>query len=31
VVNVVDESTVPAQLASFYVGAADNSCRLGSR
>jgi len=30
VVNVVDESTVPAQLTSFYVGAADNTCRLGS-
>ena len=30
VINVVDESTVPAQLVSFYTGAADNSCRLGS-
>ena len=31
VINVVDETTVPTQLASFYTGAADNSCRLGSR
>ena len=31
VINVVDEATVPAQLASFYTGAADNSCRLDSR
>ncbi len=31
VVNVVDETTVPAQLASFYAGAADNTCRLDSR
>jgi len=28
VINVVDEATVPTQLASFYEGAADNSCRL---
>jgi len=28
VVNVVDETTVPQQLQSFYVGAADNTCRL---
>ena len=28
VVNVVDESAVPHQLQSFYVGAADNTCRL---
>ncbi len=28
VINVVDEATVPTQLASFYTGAADNSCRL---
>jgi len=31
VINVVDEATVPAQLASFYIGAADNSCRLDSQ
>jgi len=31
VVNVVDETAVPHQLQSFYVGAADNSCRLSSR
>ncbi len=30
VINVVDEATVPAQLTSFYLGAADNSCRLDS-
>jgi hypothetical protein len=28
VVNVIDEATVPDQLTSFYVGAADRSCRL---
>ena len=28
VCNVIDEATVPAQLASFYVGAADRHCRL---
>ena len=31
VVNVVDESAVPHQLQSFYVGAADNTCRLAGR
>jgi len=31
VVNVVDETTVPQQLQSFYVGAADNTCRLDGR
>ena len=29
VVNVVDRTTVPDQLTSFYVGAADRHCRLG--
>ncbi|MFC7077481.1 methyl-accepting chemotaxis protein [Haloarcula halophila] len=28
VVNVIDEATVPEQLTSFYLGAADRSCRL---
>lgn len=28
VVNIIDEATVPDQLTSFYVGAADRSCRL---
>ena len=31
VLNVVDEATVPDQLAAFYVGAADHHCRLGER
>ena len=31
VVNVVDESAVPHQLQSFYVGAADTTCRLDGR
>ena len=30
VVNVVDRSTVPDQLTSFYVGAADRHCELGN-
>ena len=30
VLNVVDEAAVPAQLRSFYLGAADRSCRLGA-
>jgi len=30
VLNVVDETAVPAQLRSFYLGAADRSCRLGA-
>src|SRR6056297_1041895 len=31
VVNMVDESAVPHQLQSFYVGAADNTCLLAGR